>query len=843
MDRTDDVVFLVGSPPPDIDSDTEVGYESINDTLGVIGNDEEGRKVKRLRTTKGMSRSVKLPPPTNTSLLSTAVDTSGRMLLKAANPDTARHFHLYSERSLSDPILMASWCPTLDVLAMVHTRGDLVVSRISWSRVWSLPSESDKVQIACINWRPDGQILVAGYTDGTIKLFTIHNGKLIRELRPLDEATTTTVATTLDTYRSSSKPHSNRPSTSSVIGVYWAVKAVPKFKVNRNKLEMLDILRTQSLVSDWPSDRSEIIKDLAKKAKRNDMAAYFGWTTLPSDLDAYTPQPYSLLAIVDAGKFNIKMYYTSVLGVYMDNEALSYLLLLTTQVTESTRSIELQRFSLDCIGKYANELAMIEAMFTCTDTTLNEVKNICRSLKDAYHTYRRSIDEQVRVLASLLWRHGAFLYFMASFSFSDAFEQFFEQNLTEHSLKRWRSTGQKSLETMQTLIKQKLITMVDRLKITARRLETFALWNERYGPLGLSAAEIERSLKAIEEFMDQVKQLVENVDKELDCFNEFMTWIEYASTIMNMEKQHKEQRPIRVKQALVQTFLKESLAGEQYTKESGTDMDEDDDPFREIRRGTDQLYVFFHKIDENNNAKLTSGFDKVTRHMTEIFNLCSDAINSSIQLTSTLVIAQQDIKSNSLCTLRVIKDQTVKEDYACFVAYYNNSPTTTVFNRHHASTIDDAVWIIKIPCAHKLCPGVKTTTSNSILDAFASDLIIEDILNTTTSIQVARIPLSACVSDTATIVTDKQPRIRVLDMQFFDDETLCLRVELLKENYQERYLVTSYFLDLNYYSVSVADLPVKQWPHNILSSALDTVVSSYRWWIFVRSNESTQLVI
>ncbi|KAI8058243.1 anaphase-promoting complex, cyclosome, subunit 4-domain-containing protein [Syncephalis plumigaleata] len=696
MDRQrDDVTFLIGSfTPPITDLESVAVYDSVSETDEPPEEEEQQsrHRVKRQRrTAKAMSiKSVKEQSPL--SLERRVSANIALSTLKPVHPDTARHFHLYSERSLADPVQLASWCPTMDILAIAHSRGDLTVSRISWSRAWTLPAESNSSQITCINWRPDGRLLAVGYADGSVKLLHSFDGKLVHKIEPLVD----TSSTNIEDANNSLNTRSTCLPTSSIVGLNWMTKLATEAIPDRERLKMLDILRDRSVSSNCPVEHPNTIRkpDVQTKRAIN--------TSMHSD-DLST-SPYGLLAIVDAGGWTRLSFNglldigvvgydrpQGVLSVYIDEETLSYLLLLTIRTTDTGRVIELQQFSLHYIGKYASELSVIESLSTNTNRLLNEINDACRLLKNEYHNYRQSIDEQVHSLASLLWRHGddctphgAFLYFMATLSFNGVFEQYFEQNLTENHIKRWRSTGQKSLGTMQETIEEKLLPAVKELEQITYKVKTFTLWNERYGPLGFKTTDIQQGQASIDRFISQIISLSKNIRNEIDCFNEFITWLEFASITMTTGKQYKEHRPIQIKQELVQTFMKQSLAGEQYIRDNEDVADSDEDPFHEVLRGTDQLYSFFHKVKSKNN-KLTHRFNKITGLMRKIFNSSMDTINDNIELVSALTIAQPGNDTNTICTMRVVINEKDKQHY-CYVAYYCNS---SLNEAEHSSSDND----------------------------------------------------------------------------------------------------------------------------------------------------------
>ena len=69
-----------------------------------------------------------------------------------------------------------SWCPTMDLIALVTTDSQLMVHRpAGWQRLF-LHSGFDH-PITCVAWRPDGQVLAVGHADGGFTLFGVEEGE------------------------------------------------------------------------------------------------------------------------------------------------------------------------------------------------------------------------------------------------------------------------------------------------------------------------------------------------------------------------------------------------------------------------------------------------------------------------------------------------------------------------------------------------------------------------------------------------------------------------------------------------------------------------------------------
>ena len=79
------------------------------------------------------------------------------------------------------------WSPKVDLVAMTTTEGEVVLYRITWEKVWSLPRLEDGVNVSALAWRPDGKVLAVGYTNGCVKLYDIEGGFCSHHHKPLDD--------------------------------------------------------------------------------------------------------------------------------------------------------------------------------------------------------------------------------------------------------------------------------------------------------------------------------------------------------------------------------------------------------------------------------------------------------------------------------------------------------------------------------------------------------------------------------------------------------------------------------------------------------------------------------
>ena len=105
-------------------------------------------------------------------------------------------FTLLHDKNMLAPASASSWCPTMDLLALATTDGQLSLARLDWNKqggerenkLWTTNPESP---VTSLGWRPDGKVLASGHADGTVTLHHVEDGEVLRVSRPHAAAVTT----------------------------------------------------------------------------------------------------------------------------------------------------------------------------------------------------------------------------------------------------------------------------------------------------------------------------------------------------------------------------------------------------------------------------------------------------------------------------------------------------------------------------------------------------------------------------------------------------------------------------------------------------------------------------
>ena len=121
----------------------------------------------------------------------------------AGNPPVALSHHtpgkqsftLLHDKNMLAPASASSWCPTMDLLALATTDGQLSLSRLEWNkqggeRENKLWSTNPDAPVTSLGWRPDGKVLVSGHADGTVVLHHVEDGETLHVSKPHARAVT-----------------------------------------------------------------------------------------------------------------------------------------------------------------------------------------------------------------------------------------------------------------------------------------------------------------------------------------------------------------------------------------------------------------------------------------------------------------------------------------------------------------------------------------------------------------------------------------------------------------------------------------------------------------------------
>ncbi|CAH1388695.1 unnamed protein product [Nezara viridula] len=85
------------------------------------------------------------------------------------------------ERHMASKIELMVWSNKMDLLALSNVKGEVTLHRLSWQRVWTLSPPGEDISVNGIAWRPDGQVIAIGYSNGIVLIVDVENKDIVHK--------------------------------------------------------------------------------------------------------------------------------------------------------------------------------------------------------------------------------------------------------------------------------------------------------------------------------------------------------------------------------------------------------------------------------------------------------------------------------------------------------------------------------------------------------------------------------------------------------------------------------------------------------------------------------------
>ncbi|XP_039115424.1 anaphase-promoting complex subunit 4 isoform X1 [Dioscorea cayenensis subsp. rotundata] len=486
-------------------------------------------------------------------------------------------FQLQFDKPIAFQVKMAEWNPEKDLLAMVTDDSKVLLHRFNWQRLWTV-SPGKSVTSLC--WRPDGKAIAFGLEDGSISLYDVENGKLLRSV----------------------KSHS-----AAVICLNWEEDA----QLDSNNTVYTYEDRTTRFfppppripqISGLGSGDSGLMDDLEDSFQELTTSSHQHFNILCSgDKDGFIC--FSIFGIFPIGNINIQRL--SICGSLLDKQTTYQLLNGSIQKVALSKNLcqltvmsfgELVDGSLlaerTCVSKHGNEgetqmslheenspiglncLLLNTSIFLNRQSELHQVAQQASSIEDLVEVVRASLSvmskqwsdamhafhEKFDSLSSLIIDHGLdssppeeFLSLLYGSRTSPALHQFLVNSLGEAGIKRVAKAVDSAGKELQTIICEHLQPAVEIIAFRIGELRGLSRWRTRFLCVGLDEELIGSATEKAGMLLLQVERFLRVLAIVMYQFHNFFTWVLKCTKILLSEPTDQIQPP---NSELVVIFLK-----------------------------------------------------------------------------------------------------------------------------------------------------------------------------------------------------------------------------------------------------------------------------------------------
>ncbi|CAG2108339.1 unnamed protein product [Medioppia subpectinata] len=487
---------------------------------------------------------------------------------------------------ISGEIDAMKWNPKMDLIVLSLRSGDVIVHRlVSWQKVWHLPkpklktaaddrkSADDKCFVRDMDWRPDGKILAIAYeldidssdaNDGKscLVLHDVETSKMIHkividgQINCIDwQQKMTTDSDSFGHSESSFDLSKNCSAISPFITLLPKANSVSKGFMRGNRKTNEDNLNDMMKV-----ENQKTLNVLAIGTENGFIELYaFGVYKIAKLFTANT-NPIKYLALSSD---------LSIITAWIESRAEE------NQTTISQYSMI--SYNLNVLKQRSHQILMISQIYAQSISLLSHLNETMREIHEAWEDVMVEIDSKLSNYVSQHRSHSKsdqkdpndnkiplmadeFLELLVLGNASDSLEKFLN-DLTDKGLKKLGHSIELAYSNIQKLVVKNVERVLQHIYCHFNALKGMALWEEKFGDVGLDVMSVNTTLKNIGSFLLKSTELQQVIDNSMRNVKAFIRWL-YTAMVRLLNNESSQSELTKVSQQDIQfvtEFIKENF--------------------------------------------------------------------------------------------------------------------------------------------------------------------------------------------------------------------------------------------------------------------------------------------
>ncbi|PHH84072.1 hypothetical protein CDD83_2534 [Cordyceps sp. RAO-2017] len=443
-------------------------------------------------------------------------------------------------------------CPTLDVVATWDSGGrNLFIYRppgqaISKIHQAGAPGQG-ALEAVAVTWKPDGQFLAVGWTDGVVRLMGLENNKAAHHV-PVCE-----------------------PAVKSITHIGWASSNIPS-KASKSILDNLNdsvpaqwAHRNAGLPLDLPQELTflEIDTALPKISPLPSASAGAGEDalvfTLRTGIDFLFQPPRReehaqvnvMVVGTSDGKLQLSIYDSFIIGAFQcptvdvstaprmvyhasHPDVSTHALVLAEKANEPDE-LHLLPMDLPFISSSPINLSLLASKLTTLQKLLRYLKQTqlhmqveWKNARELPSRFLRSVQDELEGMQSGPRDIVPALYHTVVTGHAhEPVREWLVDSLAERGHKRWDKAVVSGLENLRSLVHENFLPALERCSVILSRLRGLAQFYDDRDDIGFTAAQIRRVLDVIGCLNLVSHKILSHVINELECFAAFSVWLRF----------------------------------------------------------------------------------------------------------------------------------------------------------------------------------------------------------------------------------------------------------------------------------------------------------------------------
>ncbi|KAK5989342.1 Anaphase-promoting complex subunit 4-like protein [Cladobotryum mycophilum] len=466
----------------------------------------------------------------------------------------AKELSLYSETEfeVKAPNGFPVSCPTVDLAATWDPEGrDLLIYRPSSqvvSKIHQVAAPGEKApEVRAVTWKPDGQFLALGWSDGVVRLMGLENNKAAHHI-PVSEKSEATIthigwSTSVIADKSRSKISSH---IQDEISKHWAA-GEEKAPLNLpQELTFLEVETALPKISPLPTGSAGAGEDATVFTLRSGVEFLFQ----TPKRDTYDQVNIMIVGTSD-GKLQLSIYDSFVIGSFpcpaLDSKTTPHMIHHASHPTVSTHALvfaekrvepeELHLVPMDLpfLSYSPINLSLLSSKITTLQTLLRYLKQTSlhmavewKNAKELPTRFIKAVQVDLEEMESGPRGIVPALYHTVLTGHAyPPLREWLVDSVAERGHKRWDKAVVSGLEGLRSLVHQNFLPALERCAIILSRLRGLARFYVDREDVGFSLPHINRALDIVSSLILAGNKVLIHTMDELQHFTAFSAWLRF----------------------------------------------------------------------------------------------------------------------------------------------------------------------------------------------------------------------------------------------------------------------------------------------------------------------------
>ncbi|ORX98889.1 hypothetical protein K493DRAFT_299660 [Basidiobolus meristosporus CBS 931.73] len=440
-------------------------------------------------------------------------------------PDAEKTFTPLGQKRLPEAVCFYSWCPTMDLIALITYTGELSLWRLSWQKVWSV-SHTGESKPTALTWRPDGKVLAVGYPNCTVSLYDVSSAQILHKIQLSNSEAAKNPISFLYWAEEAGNAQGNQSSINSHSHI---VKHLPQLSAIPHNRSSGSIFATKpkdtalDMFDESEKDSDTINLLIAADDFGNIYTSVYG----VFDLGSKSTEKY---AVPEAKKFR------AIEGCASHD--LSVFTLVYSSLSDPNGDSKLGcsfsiSFDTGLLHSRKREIRSLSSISTKVSFLLNYIQQSIKGMEEEYLGVTNLSKKHLERLEQILIDQGVdsnpvaeFANMLAKGSPSVCLNQFMQQDLTEKGLRKWEKTTENGFIGIRSFAHEYVQPACIRLILYLDEIAGLSRWEERYTSIGLHEETVHSCVMLVGNFVGRLEELLLTIDAELKKFLNFTKWLQ-----------------------------------------------------------------------------------------------------------------------------------------------------------------------------------------------------------------------------------------------------------------------------------------------------------------------------